>query len=70
MVTMVHVILYIGNFSLGFNFAEYATSIKSPKKYTVKNKPCYTSSLRVLDIVKIRLGENFTHLNVIFAKIS
>ena len=45
--------------------------MKSHKKNTGKNKPYYTSSLRVLEIAKIGLSENLTHLpRVIFAKIS
>ena len=52
-------------------FAEFATSLKSPKIDTAKNKPYYTSSLRVLEIAKIGLSENLTHLqSVIFAKFS
>ena len=51
--------------------AKFLTSLKSQKIYTVKNKPCYTSSFRVHEIVKIGLGEKLTHLpSVIFAKIS
>ena len=50
-------------------FAEFATSLKSPKIDTVKNKPYYTSSLRDLEIANIGLRENFTRLpSVIFAK--
>ena len=56
---------------MGLIFAEFATSSKSPKIDTAKNKPYYMSSLRVLEIAKIRRSENLTHLpNVIFAKIS
>ena len=58
-------------FRVGLIFAEFATSLKSPKNDTVKNKPYYTSLLRVLEIAKIGLSENLTHLSsVIFAKIS
>ena len=39
-------------------FAEFATSLKSPKVDTAKNKPYYASSLRVIEIVKIGLTEN------------
>ena len=60
-----------GIFRLGLIFAEFATSLKSPKIDTAKNKPYYTSSLRVLEIAKIELSENLTHLpSGIFAKIS
>ena len=60
-----------GIFRVGLIFAEFATSLKSPKIDTAKNKPYYTSSLRVLEIAKIGLSENLTHLpSVIFAKIS
>ena len=46
-----------GIFQVGLIFAEFATSLKSPKIDT----PFYTSSLRVgLEIAKIGLGENFT----------
>ena len=63
---------------MGLIFAEFVTSLKSPKIDTAKNKPYYTaykpfytSSLRVLEIAKIELSENLTHLpSVIFAKIS
>ena len=56
---------------MGLIFAEFATSMKSPKIDTAKNKPYYTSSLRVLEIAKIGHSENSTHLPiVIFAKIS
>ena len=58
-------------FRAGLIFAEFATSLKSPKIDTAKNKPSYTSSLRVLEIAKIGLSENLTHLpSGIFAKIS
>ena len=60
-----------GIFRVGLIFAEFATSLKSPKIDTTKNKHYYMSSLRVLEIVKIGLGEKLTHLpSVIFAKIS
>ena len=60
-----------GIFRVGLIFAEFATSLKSPKLDTAKNKPYYTSSLRVLEIAKIGLSENLTHLQSgIFAKIS
>ena len=42
---------------MGFIFAEFATSLKSLKIDTAKNKPCDTSSLRVLEIAKIGLSE-------------
>ena len=45
--------------------------MKSPKIGAAKNKPFYMYSWRVLEIAKIRLGENLTHLlSVVFAKIS
>ena len=60
-----------GIFRVGLIFAEFATSMNSPKIDTVKNKPCYTSSLRVIEIAKIRLSEKLTYLlSVVFAKIS
>ena len=60
-----------GNFRVGLIFAKFATSPEIAKKDTAKNKPYYTSSLRVLEIAKIGLSENLTHfLSVIFAKIS
>ena len=60
-----------GIFRVSLIFAEFATSLKSPKIDTVKNKPNHTSSLRVLEIMKIGHSENLTHLpSVIFAKIS
>ena len=56
---------------MGLIFAEFATSLKSPKIDTAKNKPYNKSSLRVLEIAKIWLSENLTHLpSVVFAKIS
>ena len=51
-----------GIFRVGLIFAEFATSLKSPKIHTAKNKPYHTSSLRALEIVKIGLIENLTHL--------
>ena len=58
-------------FRVGLIFAECAISLKSPKIDTAKNKPYFMSSLRVLEIAKIGLSENLTHLtSVIFAKIS
>ena len=60
-----------GIFRVGLIIAEFATSLKSPKKDTAKNKPYYMSSLRVLEIAKMGLSENLTHFpSVIFAKIS
>ena len=60
-----------GIFRVCLIFTEFATSLKSPKIETAKNKLYFTSSLRVLEIAKIWLGENLTHLpSVIFAKIS
>ena len=60
-----------GIFCMGLIFAEIATSLKSPKIDTAKNKPYYMSSLRVLEIAKIGLRENLTRLpSVVFAKIS
>ena len=60
-----------GTFRVVLIFAEFATSLKSPKIDTAKNKPYYTSSLRVLEIVKIGLSDNLTHLpSGIFAKIA
>ena len=56
---------------MGLIFAEFATSLKLPEIDTVKNKPYYTFSFRVLEIAKIGLCENFTRLqSVIFGKIS
>ena len=51
-----------GIFHVGLIFAEFATSLKSPKIDTAKDKPYYTSSLRVLEIAKIGLSEILTHL--------
>ena len=60
-----------GIFRVSLIFAEFATSLKSPKMDTAKNKLYYASLLRVLEIAKIGLSENLTHLpSVIFAKIS
>ena len=62
-----------GIFNMGLIFAEFATSLKLPKIDTVKNKPYYMSSLRVLEIAKIELSENQnqTHFpSCIFVKIS
>ena len=43
--------------------------MKSPKIDTAKNKPYYTSSLRVLEIAKMGFSENLSHIpSVIFAK--
>ena len=62
--------MYIGNFLWGFNFRWVPNLPWNRQKQTQqKNKPCYTSSLIVLEIAKIELGENLTHLpSVIFAK--
>ena len=43
-----------GIFRVGLIFAEFATSLKSPKIETAKNKPYYTPSFRVLEIAKKR----------------
>ena len=51
----------LGIFRAGLIFAEFTTSLKSPKIDTGKNEPYFTSSLRVLEIAKIGLGENLTH---------
>ena len=60
-----------GIFCVGLIFAEFATSLKSPKIDKAKDKPYYMSSLRVFEIAKIRRRENLTHLlSVVFAKIS
>ena len=62
---------YIGNFRVGLIFAEFATSLKSPKIDTAKNKLYNKSPLRTLQIAKKALSENLTHLpGVIFAKFS
>ena len=56
---------------MGLIFAEFATSLKLPKIQTAINKPYYASSLRVIDIAKIGLSENLTHLpSGILAKIA
>ena len=56
---------------MGLIFAEFATSLKSPKIDTAKNRPYYKTSLRVLEIAKIGLSENLTHPpSGIFAKFS
>ena len=47
-----------GIFHVGLIFVEFATFLKLPKIDTAKSKPYYTSSLRVLEIAKIGLGEN------------
>ena len=58
-------------FRVGLIFAEFSTSLKSPKLDTAKNKSYNTSLFRVLEIAKIGLSENLTHfLSGIFAKIS
>ena len=60
-----------GVFRVGLIFTEFVTTLKLPKTDTTKNKPDHTSSLRVLEIAKIGLCENLTHLpSGIFAKIS
>ena len=60
-----------GIFHVGLIFADFATSLISPKVDTAKNKPYDTSLLRILEIAKIGLSENLTHIpRVIFAKIS
>ena len=60
-----------GFFLVGLIFAECVTSLKLQKIDTAKNKPYQKSSLGVLEIAKIGLSENLTHLpGVIFAKIS
>ena len=51
-----------GIFRVGLIFAEFATSLKSPKIDTAKNKPYYTSTLRVHEIAKIGLSENLTRM--------
>ena len=43
---------------MGLIFAKFETSQKLPKIDTATNQPDYTSSLRVLEIGKIGLGEN------------
>ena len=60
-----------GIFHVGLIFAEFATSLKLPKIDTAKNKPYFACSSIVLEIAKIGLSENLTHIpSVIFAKIS
>ena len=60
-----------GIFRVGLIFAEFVTSLKSPNIDPAKNKPFYTSSLRALEIAKIGLSKNLTHLrSFIFAKIT
>ena len=60
----------LGIFRVGLNF-EFATSMKLPKIDQANNKCYYMSSWRVLEIAKIWLSENLTHLpSVIFGKIS
>ena len=64
------IIIYrkLGIFHVGLIFTEFATSLKSSKINKAKNKPYYMSSFRVLEIAKIGLSENLTHLpSVIFA---
>ena len=57
-------------YRVGLIFAEFTASLKSLKIDTAKNKPYYTSSLRVLVISKKGLGENLSHLpSGIFVKI-
>ena len=51
---------------MGLLFAEFGTSLKSPKIDTAKNRLYYMSSLRVLEIAKIWLSENLTHLASVF----
>ena len=64
-----HYRIISGIFCVSLIFAEFATFLKSPKINTGKNKPYYTSSLRVLEIAKIELLEYLKHLpNDIFAK--
>ena len=56
---------------MGLIFAEFATSLKSPKIDIAKNTPYYASPLRVLEIAKIGPRENLTHRpSDTFAKIS
>ena len=42
-----------GVFRVGLIFAKFATFLKSPKMDTAKNKPYYTSTLRVIEIAKM-----------------
>ena len=61
----------ISGIRMGLIFAEFMISLELPKTDTAKNKPFYTSLLRALEIEKIGLSDNLTHLpRVIFAKIS
>ena len=54
-ITLVLVVYRIsGIFRVGLIFAEFATSLKSPKIDTAKNKPYYTFPLPVLEIAKKR----------------
>ena len=56
---------------MGLIFAEFVTCLKSPQIDRAKNKPYYTFPLKALEIAKIGLSENLTHLpSVIFTKIS
>ena len=59
---------YIGNFFVGLIFAEFASFLKSPNIDTGKNKPYYTSSLRVLEIAKIELSKYLNHLPMTFSQ--
>ena len=62
---------YIGNFSRGFNFRWVRDLPEIAKNRHSKNNPYDTSSLRFLEIAKIGLSENLTHIpRVIFVKIS
>ena len=51
----------------GLIFVRFATFLKSPKIDTAKNEPYYTSTLRVLEIAKIGLSENLTHLQSVIS---
>ena len=65
------IILYIRNFLCGFNLRWVCDLTETGKNRHSENKPFYTSSLRVLEIAKIGLFENLTHLpSVIFSQIS
>ena len=48
----------LGIFRVGFIFAEFMTSLKSPKIDTAKNKPYYTFSSGVFEIANIGPSEN------------